>query len=187
MAEASSDGAGATRAAIATLYETHFERVARYIVVRIGNYSDAEDLAGEVFVRALRSAATYKETGAPLEAWLFRIAHNMVVDHLRRKGRRPASVPLDEAFGLGSHDNPGEDLERQQDVAELQQALASLSAAQRQVLAMRFGGELSSEEVAAAMGKKPGAVREMQSAAVKKLRDVLLKQRSLAETRRNDA
>lgn len=160
------------QAAVERLFETHFERVARYISIRIGNMNDAEDLASEVFVRALKTVDTYKETGAPMEAWLFRIAHNIAVDYLRQKGRRPA-VPLDETLPLAARDNPGEDVERDQEVEELKKAVAQLSEAQKQVLALRFGSEMTSEEAAKVMGKKPGAVREMQSAAIKKLRELL--------------
>jgi len=167
------------RAAVAELYETHFERVARYIGVRIGDTAEAEDLASEVFVRALRGVERYRETGAPMVAWLFKVAHNITVDHLRSRGRRPVSVPLDEddlAVGtippspLG---NPGEDLERQEEIGQLQQAMEQLTGGQRQVLALRFGSGMSSEQVAEVMGKKPGAVREMQSAGIKKLRQIL--------------
>lgn len=161
------------RAAISSLYETHFERVARYIFVRIGHADEAEDLASEVFVRALRAAESYVDTGVPLEAWIFRIAHNLVVDHLRKKSRRPASVPLDEVAPVSGKDNPAERVERMQAIAEVREALKSLSESQRQVIALRFASELSSEEAAAVLGKKPGAVREMQSAAIKKLRVLL--------------
>lgn len=158
--------------AVERLFETHFERVARYIAVRIGSVSDAEDLASEVFVRALRTVESFQETGAPMEAWIFKIAHNISIDYLRQKGRRPA-VPLDESLLLPARDNPGEDAERQQEIEELNKAVKQLSEAQRQVLALRFGAEMTSEEAAQVMGKKPGAVREMQSAAVKKLRELL--------------
>ena len=167
------------RAAVAEHYETHFERVARYIAVRIGDSAEAEDLASEVFVRALRGVERYRETGAPMVAWLFKIAHNITVDHLRSRGRRPVSVPLEEddpavgtipASPLG---NPGEELERQEEVRQLQYAMEQLTEAQRHVLALRFGSDMSSEEVAEVMGKRPGAVREMQSAGIKKLRQIL--------------
>lgn len=147
--------------------------MARYIAARTGNAGEAEDLASEVFVRALRSADSYRDTGAPMEAWIFRIAHNIVVDYLRQKSRRPASVTLENAFALVAKDNPGEDLEHQQEVLQLRKAIDQLSEAQRQVLALRFGAELTSEQAAQALGKKPGAVREMQSAAIKKLRQLL--------------
>ncbi len=161
------------RAAVTGLYETHFERVARYIAVRIGNIAEAEDLASEVFLRALESVESYKERGAPMEAWIFRIAHNTAVNYLRKKSRRPGNVPLDEAFSLSARDNPVRDLERRQEIEELHKAMKELSEAQVQVLALRFGADMTSEQIAGTMGKKPGAVREMQSAAIKKLRQVL--------------
>ena len=173
MLALSTENTSERRTAIAKLYETHFERVARYILLRIGDEAEAEDLASEVFVRALRAADSYKDTGAPMEAWLFKIAHNIVVDHLRRRSRRPPPVPIDEAFSLSGNDNPAEEVERQQSLAEMREALSGLSEAQQKVLALRFGAELSAEEVAAMLGKKAGAVREMQSAAVKKLRGLL--------------
>lgn len=161
------------RAAIATLYESHFERVARYIAVRTGDSTEAEDLASEVFVRALRSADSYEEKGAPMEAWVFRIAHNIVVDQLRKRDRRPASVPLDEAFSVAGPDDPAREVVRMHEAEEVRAAMASLTDAQRQVVSLRFGGEMTSEEVARVVGKNPGAVRELQSAALKKLRTVL--------------
>ncbi len=160
------------QSAVERLFETHFERVARYIAIRIGNIHDGEDLASEVFVRALKTVDSYKETGAPMEAWVFRIAHNITIDYLRQKGRRPA-VPLDESLPLAAKDDPSEDAERKQEVEELNRAVAQLSEAQQQVLALRFGSEMTSEAAAEVMRKKPGAVREMQSAAIKKLRELL--------------
>lgn len=161
------------RSRVADLYETHFERVARYIAIRIGNISEAEDLASEVFVRALRSVDSYRETGAPMEAWVFKIAHNAVVDHLRKRSRRPGLVQVDEALPVVSNHDPTDNLERQEEVEELHRAVSRLSKAQQQVLALRFGAEMTSEQAAQVMGKKPGAVREMQSAALKKLREIL--------------
>lgn len=168
------EDAARTRAAIVALYETHFDRVARYIAARIGSVSEAEDLASEVFVRALRSSASYEKRGAPMEAWVFQIAHNAVVDHLRKRTRRPALVPLDEAEdSLASEEDPAEGMERQQELSQLRMAMEHLSQAQHQVLFLRFTCEMTSEQIAQAIGKRPGAVREMQSAAIKKIRQVL--------------
>ena len=163
---------GRRRVAIAELYETHFERVARYIAVRVGDIDEAQDLASEVFVRALRSVASFRETGAPMEAWIFRIAHNLAVDYLRRKGRRPAPVPLDDTMPLAGSENPSTEVERREEIRQLSLAMEQLSDSQRQVLALRFGAGMSSEEAAGVMGKKPGAIREMQSAAIKRLRHI---------------
>lgn len=161
------------RHALVELYESHFERVARYIAVRIGNFSEAEDLASEVFVRALQSADRFKDTGAPMEAWVFRIAHNIVVDYHRKRSRRPSSLPLESAAPIESGSDPTYGIEREQEVERINEAMKYLSDSQRQVLALRFGSEMTSEQVGEVMGKKPGAVREMQSAAIRKLRQVL--------------
>ena len=171
-----SSGAGDTdskRAAIVGLYESHFERVVRYIAARTGAGADAEDLASEVFLRALRSAGSFTETGAPLEAWLFRIARNISVDYFRRKSVRPANVPLDEQLPLEDPDSPSDEVDRQEEVRLLEQAMSQLSEAQRDVLALRFGSQMTSQQAAAVLGKKPSAVREMQSAAIKRLRDIM--------------
>jgi RNA polymerase sigma-70 factor (ECF subfamily) len=165
-----------TREAIAAHYETHYERIARYIAVRIGHTTDAEDLASDVFVRALRSADSYKPGGAPMEAWLIRIAHNIVVDYLRKKGRRPANQPLDEGLELPDSNNPTEPLEKKEEFKVLHEKMGQLSEAQRKVLALRFGAEMTSEQIAQVMGKNPGAIREMQSAAIKKLRSLMEEQ-----------
>ncbi|MDA1188076.1 MAG: sigma-70 family RNA polymerase sigma factor [Chloroflexi bacterium] len=169
-----SRGSSEIRDAIAELYQTQYERVARYIYARIGNMHEAEDLASEVFTRALRSSHKYTAQGPPLETWIIRIAHNIVVDHLRKRTRRPESVELDEALrkptSLG---DPTESAERRDELGTLNDAMAGISEAQRRVLQLRFGAEMTSEQAAKALGKKPGAVREMQSAAIKKLRELL--------------
>jgi RNA polymerase sigma-70 factor (ECF subfamily) len=69
---------------LAALYEEYYDKIARYIYTRIGDKSESEDLASEVFLKALKSIKTYRDTGPPMQAWLFKIAHNLVVDHLRR-------------------------------------------------------------------------------------------------------
>lgn len=164
------------RATLVRIYESHFARVVRYIGIRIGDFSEAEDLTSEVFIRALRSLDSYRETGAPMEAWVFRIAHNMVVDHLRRKDRRPIPAELDEAHSVPSSEDPERDAERREEAQRLHDAMRHLTEAQKQVLSLRFGGEMSSEEVAQVLGKKAGAVRTMQNAAIQKLRNILDKQ-----------
>lgn len=174
MSPPKNDEIGPKQALVVSLYETHFERVTRYIAVRIGDITEAEDLASEVFMRALQAVGSYQEKGVPIEAWLFRIAHNIVVDHLRKKSRRP-TLPLDEALSLPGKDKPGEELEQQQEREELRRAMEQLSPAQQQVLALRLEAEMTSKQVAQVMGKKPGAIRQMQSSAVKKLRDLLKK------------
>lgn len=163
------------RAAVVRLHETLYPRIVRYIAVRIGDFAEAEDLASEVFVRALRAVDSFRERGIPMEAWLFRIAHNLVVDHLKSRSRRPMAVSIErQEVDVPTREEPDAELLQQEEIEELRTALAQLTEAQRQVLALRFSdAELTSEQVAGILGKRPTAVREMQSAAIKKLRAIL--------------
>ena len=163
------------RVSITALFETHFGRITRYIAVRVGDIVMAEDMASEVFVRALRSLENYKDTGAPMEAWVFRIASNLIVDYHRSRKRQPALVSLEEQLNIEDGSDPEGMIDRQLELEKLHQAMQYLTDAQREVLALRFGGEMTSEEVARVMGKGPGAVRQMQSDAIKKLRQILTK------------
>ena len=98
------DQEGQGVAALTDLFEEYYERITRYIAVRVGNQADAEELASAVFVRAVENIGSFQWRGVPLQAWLYRIAHNAAVDHLRRSSRRK-SAPLDEATSVASrHD-----------------------------------------------------------------------------------
>lgn len=160
--------------ALTRLYEEKYEKVARYIFVRIGNQHEAEDLASETFVRALKSLDSYRERGLPMEAWLFKIAHNLVIDYLRSASKKQM-VPLDEVSIAGSVD-PEEMAEANIQIERLSNALQQLSQSQRDVIGLRFFAGLSSLEVSKILGKKPGAVREMQRAAVSSLRVIMDRQ-----------
>ena len=104
MSEADQVKQGA--AALADLFESDYERIARYIAVRIGNTGHAEELAGDVFVRALERIDAFQWRDVPMQAWLFRIAHNLVVDYLRKNSRRKATT-LDESPGHRLFGQPG--------------------------------------------------------------------------------
>ena len=157
--------------ALAALYDEYYDKIARYIFVRLGDRAEAEDLAGEVFLKALESLGSYKERGVPMQAWLFRIAHNLVVDHFRRAAKRK-TVPIDD-LQIASDVDPQEAAEASIEVARISRALDQLTPAQRQTIELRFFGELSSEEAGQVMKKGAGAVRELQSAAIRTLRRLL--------------
>ena len=158
-------------AALAGLYDEYYGRIARYIFVRTGDRAEAEDLAGEVFLKALESLDSYQEKGVPMQAWLFRIAHNLVVDYHRRAARR-RTVYLDN-IETPAEGDPADIAETSIEFARVEQALGRLTPAQRQVIELRFFAGLTSEEAGQALNKNSGAVREMQSAAIKQLRKLL--------------
>ena len=158
-------------ATLTALYEEYYNRIARYAYVRIGNKTDAEDLAGEVFLKALQSLKSYNERGIPMQAWLFRIAHNLVVDYLRKKAKRK-TVPID-AVQIANGTDPAMIAEKNIEMERVTKAMEQLTRAQREVLALRFFGGLTSQETGGILKKSDGAVREMQRAAIAKLRQLL--------------
>jgi len=156
---------------LGALYDEYYDKIARYVFVRIGDRAEAEDLAGEVFLRALQSLDSYRERGIPMRAWLFRIAHNLVVDYLRKVAKRK-TVPID-TIQMRSEQDPGSIAEINMELERVAKALHRLTPAQRQVIELRFFSELTSEEAGRVLNKSSGAVREMQSAAIKQLRKSL--------------
>lgn len=155
--------------AFAQVYEQLFDRVLRYMLLRVGDQSEAEDLTQEVFVRIWEALPRYRPKGIPFLAWVFRIAHNLVVDRYRRiRGTEP--VPLETAFGLAGTSDPAEGALASLDAQRLQAALAQLTELQRQVLLLRFGAGMSIQETARVLKKSEGAVKALQHAAVESLR-----------------
>ncbi len=141
---------------LASLYDEYFDRIAHYIYVRIGDRNEAEDLAGDVFVKALESLKSYKERGIPMQAWLFRIAHNALVDHLRKKGR-VTTVPI-EGVTIMTREDPVAVAEKSIEMEKVSEAMQKLTPEQREVVQLRFFGGLSSKEVGAILQKSDGTV-----------------------------
>jgi len=159
--------------ALTQLYEENFDRIYRYIVLKIGDRTEAEDMTQQVFLNALQSISSYKWKGMPFASWLYRIAHNQIVDYLRKKSRH-ASVPLDESISKADTDgDPKHVTERKMEIEELVVATKKLTAAQQEVISLRFAGELSIAEVAGVMGKSEGAIKALQHSAIVALRKAL--------------
>lgn len=157
--------------ALTQLYEENFDRIYRYVVLKIGDRTEAEDMTQQVFLKALQSISSYKFKGMPFSSWLYRIAHNQIVDYLRKKTRRP-TVQLDESIAAAGDDPEGR-AERVVQIEEIAEAAKKLTKAQQEVISLRFAGELSIAEVAKAMGRSVGAVKALQHSAIAALRKVL--------------
>jgi len=158
--------------ALAELYKLYFPRVYRYILARMGNPYDAEDLTEEVFLRILDAIERFQWREAPFSAWLFRIAHNAVVSQRRKEGARGRSSPLSEALPVNSQ-GPEELVENRLALNEIMRAAETLPEAQRRVISLRFAAGLSVAETARSMGKGEGNVKVIQHKAIAKLREML--------------
>jgi RNA polymerase sigma-70 factor (ECF subfamily) len=154
--------------AFGRIFDHYHEAVHRYIAARVRRPSDAEDLAQIVFVKALEALPRYEQRGVPFGGWLFRLARNVVIDHIRTSREH---VELD-ALVERSDETAGPEataLARQQ-LDEIAAALAGLTDEQRDAIALRFFAGLSAREAAVAMGKQEGTVRGIQFRAIAALR-----------------
>jgi RNA polymerase sigma-70 factor (ECF subfamily) len=166
-----SDAKGTYEDRLAGLYEEYYNKIAHYAYVRIGNRTEAEDIAGEVFLKALESLKSYEERGLPMQAWLFKIAHNLVVDHLRKVSKL-TMVTIDNVE-IKSENDPEDTALINLEMDRVKTAMQGLTEEQREVLRLRFFGGLTSREAGDVLNKSDGAVREMQRAALVKLRQLL--------------
>ncbi len=158
--------------ALTQIYEENFDKIYRYVVLKIGDRTEAEDITQQVFINTLKSISSFKWKGIPFSAWLFRIAHNQVVDYWRKKSKR-VTVPLDESI-RDEDEPPGILLEKNMDIEQLVTATRRLTEAQREVISLRFAGELAISQVAKIMGKSEGAVKALQHSAIVALRKTLV-------------
>ena len=152
--------------AFGQLYDRSQPEIVRYLTYRVGNPDTAEDLAQQVFLRAWQAIPRYEDRGVPFKAWLYRMAHNQMVDHHRT---RPVTTDL---AGIEIPEEPeAEQRVLVQEVhAHLRAALERLSEDHRQVLVLRFLLEKSAREVGEIMERKEVTVRGLQMRALQALR-----------------
>ena len=164
------------QSAFTQLYDRNFDKIYRYIYLRVKSQAEAEDLTQDVFIKALGSINSYKWRDLPFAAWLFKIAHNRVIDHVR-KSSKEKRASLDEAHAASVEDPVGI-TEQNFEVYELMAALEKLPEAQREVATLRFIAQLSIAEVAETLGKREGTVKALQFNATASLRKVIGRERN---------
>ncbi len=161
------------QAALTQLYEENFDKIYRYIAVKIGDRTEAEDMTQQVFLNALQSISSYKSKGLPFSSWLYRIAHNLIVDYLRKISKKN-SVPLDESLPIPAHDgDPQQTVGVKLELEAVAVAAKRLTPSQQEVISLRFSSDLSISEVAAVMHKSEGAIKALQHSAIAALRKLL--------------
>ena len=149
-------------ARFAGLYDLYFDRVYAYVARRVGERAETEDVVSDVFHHALASLKRFEWRGAPFSAWLFRIAANKIADRSERLGRERKLEPWPEAEEA--------EQEAAHDRARIFALLRELPADQRRVLELRFAEEKSTREVAEALGRSEGAIKQLQFRGLESLR-----------------
>lgn len=153
------------REALEELYLLHFDRVYSYLHMSVGNRHDAEDLTTQTFVKMLESIRRFRWQSAPFSAWLFRIAHNLAMDHFRatRRWQPEEEVPEPPGETEPSAEVAAFQLIGRQSMLEL---IEDLSQEQKQVLTLKFVFNLPNAEVATVLGKTEGAIKSLQHRAL---------------------
>jgi RNA polymerase sigma-70 factor (ECF subfamily) len=155
------------RRAYGKIFRLCYEDIFDYIARRVGNRSDAEDLTMHVFAKGLNAVSSYEDRGYSVKAWLYRIAHNAVVDHFRTQ--RP-SVDLEDLPEIADDSNIEAMISAREELEGLYKEIAALPTAQAEVLLLRFVEDRSVAETAMILDKKEVTVRALQFKGIKNLR-----------------
>lgn len=167
--------------AFGRLYELYVEKIYNYIYYRLGNHHDAEDLTAKVFYRALNHIAHYNHKGAPFAAWLYRIAHNLVVNWHRDHSRR-------QMVGLENLDLSGDKQESPHHAAEqtnerelLLAAIQHLPRERQELLMLKFVERMSNAEIGRVLGRSEGAVKSLYHRTLVSLKELLAEHENLVK------
>lgn len=160
-------------AALGLLYDRYSGRIYNYIYHRIGESHLAEDLTGQVFLRMLEAIQNQRAWQTSFSGWLYRIAHNIIIDHYRRRGRAQQTSLEDTPDLPAQQGDPMEAVAEHLSQEQLRAAIKRLTAEQAQVIVLRFLEGLNIAEVSKIMQKSEGAIKALQYRAVTSLREIL--------------
>jgi RNA polymerase sigma-70 factor (ECF subfamily) len=156
------------RAALEELYLIHFDRIYSYLHMSVGNRHDAEDLTTQTFLKMLESIGRFRWQAAPFSAWLFRIAHNLAMDHFRARRRWQPEEDVPEPHGS---EEPSAELEALKSIGRqsMLELIETLSHEQQQVLTLKFVFNFANADVAKILDKTEGAIKSLQHRALASL------------------
>lgn len=159
--------------AFGEIYERYVKKIYNYVYYRTSSQHDAEDLTARVFFRAMAHIENYEDKGVPFQAWLYRIAHNLVANWHRDRGRRKI-IPLDEfvASTLRS-DLPDQQAEASEEQALLMSAVRRLPPERQELLVLKFLEHRSNAEIGEIMSRTEGAIKSLYHRTLLALRDDL--------------
>ena len=161
------------REAFGELYERYLDKMYSYIYYRTGNTHEAEDLTAKLFLRALGHIDRYVDRGLPFQAWLYRIAHNLVANWHRDQSRRKI-IALEEYVGRALEtEAPDRQAEQRDEHEQLLRAIRRLPAERQQLLLLKFVERLPNAEIGGIMGRSEGAIKSLYHRTLRALRDDL--------------
>lgn len=159
------------QAAFGELYERYLQKIYSYVYYRTGNVHDAEDLTAKVFVRALSHISNYVEKGVPFQAWLYRIAHNLVANWHRDQGRRKIIALDDYVVHSLRSEAPDQISEEREEQSQLLEAFRRLPDDRQQLVLLKFVERMSNAEIGVIMGRTEGAIKSLYHRTLLALRE----------------
>lgn len=165
--------------AFGELYVCHMDAIYRYIYFRVPSSHDAEDLTEQVFLKAWESLPRYEHRGYPFTSWLYRIAHNIIIDHHRRH-KNITDTPIQEQQINRNIEQPSslEKIIHAEEAETLAKAVSQLPEAQQEVIVLRFIEGLDHTEISHILNKSNGACRTIQYRAISALNQILTSARA---------
>ncbi|XWX04252.1 sigma-70 family RNA polymerase sigma factor [Aggregatilineales bacterium SYSU G02658] len=168
--------AGHDQDAFGEIYERYVTKIYNYIYYRTGNAQDAEDITAKVFFRAMAHIQNYEDKGVPFQAWLYRIAHNLVANFHRDESRRKI-IPLDDYLAQTlKTDAPDRIAEQNEEQAALLNAIRRLPPERQQLLILKFVHDKSNAEIGEIMNRTEGAIKSLYHRTLLALRDEMQRQ-----------
>lgn len=160
--------------AVGWLYDSYFDRIYRYVYIKIGDAAEAEDVTEQVFLKMIEAIGTFQWQGSSFASWLYRIAHNQVVDLLRQRARRP-QVPLEPVADVlpSERDDPHRHAEMRDFNDHLREAISQLTDLQARVIMLKFGADMTNAQVAEVLNRTEGAVKALQFSAIQNLNKLM--------------
>ena len=167
-------GALPDRSAFSDLYEANAPRVYRYLLSRTSNPSDAEELTSRTFMRALAGLDQYRGRGAGFPAWLMSIAHNLLVNWYRDRGRRPPTEALDAALQVpATTPGPESSPEQNERISRVRAAISALAPDRQRLITLKYVDGRSNAEIGRIMARTEGAVKALHHRTLRELQRLL--------------
>jgi len=158
--------------AFGVLYDTYLPKIYRFILLKVTKKTDAEDITHQVFLSAWQNIKSYRFQGNPFSSWLYKIAHNAVIDFYRTQ-KPIIDIELVSEDSLAHLPNLEHELDRGIELIKVRHALTKLKPDEQSMLIMKFVDELSNKEIAEALHKTEGAIRVIQHRALKQIKNIL--------------
>jgi len=165
--------------AFGLLYDYYLPKIYRFVLLKVSHREEAEDLTHQAFLRAWENVEKYKDEGFPFSSWLYKIARNAIIDHYRSTRHSKEEVTIEDVEELSDNEDLPLDMKLDQkiEIFRISTAIKKLKDVEQDIIIMRFVDDLPHEEVARAVGKSVSATKLIQHRAIKKIKELLAKER----------